>query len=104
MLHQGRIEDYFLDFISRTSKNVSIQRSGQPVDLHFEDSLVEENEAWPISVRIRRSKHDEMMNGWSTGDDELLQCKYLIGCDGAHSWVREQLGLVTEGGLSPYGA
>lgn len=28
---------------------------------------------------------------------EIVKCKYLVGCDGAHSWVRKQLGLVPQG-------
>ena len=28
---------------------------------------------------------------------EQLDCKYLLGCDGAHSDIRQQLGIQTEG-------
>lgn len=28
---------------------------------------------------------------------EIVRCKYLVGCDGAHSWVRRAVGLVPEG-------
>jgi phenol 2-monooxygenase len=27
----------------------------------------------------------------------LVKAKYLIGCDGAHSWVRRELGLKLDG-------
>lgn len=30
-------------------------------------------------------------------DNETIKAKYLIGCDGAHSWTRTQLGLSLEG-------
>ena len=30
-------------------------------------------------------------------DVETIRAKYLIGCDGAHSWTRAQLGLSLEG-------
>lgn len=30
-------------------------------------------------------------------EDETIKAKYLIGCDGAHSWTRTQLGLSLEG-------
>ncbi|MER7722981.1 FAD-dependent monooxygenase [Streptomyces sp. NPDC096323] len=32
------------------------------------------------------------------GDDEEVRCRFLIGCDGAHSTVRKGLGLSFEGG------
>jgi phenol 2-monooxygenase len=38
-------------------------------------------------------------NGDTTSQDtrEIIEAKYLLGCDGAHSWVRKQLGLRLEG-------
>ena len=36
--------------------------------------------------------------GQAVGADvEIIKAKYLIGCDGAHSWTRSQLGLSLEG-------
>ena len=29
--------------------------------------------------------------------DHILHCKYMLGCDGAHSWVRKHLGISMEG-------
>lgn len=31
---------------------------------------------------------------------ELVECKYLLGCDGAHSDIRSQLGITNEGETS----
>lgn len=31
------------------------------------------------------------------GELEIIKAKYLLGCDGAHSWTRQQLGLPLEG-------
>lgn len=31
------------------------------------------------------------------GTSEILHAKYMIGCDGAHSWTRRQLGFKMEG-------
>ena len=28
---------------------------------------------------------------------EVIECKYVVGCDGAHSWVRKQMGINMEG-------
>jgi phenol 2-monooxygenase len=39
--------------------------------------------------------HDELHNETGTsnppGHIELVKAKYLIGCDGTHSWLRQQL-------------
>ena len=31
------------------------------------------------------------------GTTETVHAKYVIGCDGAHSWTRRQLGITMEG-------
>lgn len=33
----------------------------------------------------------------STGESEIVQCKYLLGCDGAHSDIRKKLGFAFQG-------
>src|SRR5262245_45603579 len=37
------------------------------------------------------------------GDRQTIHCRYLVGCDGAHSTVRHALGLSFEGGAFPVG-
>jgi len=36
------------------------------------------------------------------GATEIVKAKYLIGCDGAHSWTRRQLGYTLEGEQTDY--
>lgn len=36
------------------------------------------------------------------GTIETVKAKYVIGCDGAHSWTRRQLGFVMEGEQTDY--
>lgn len=36
------------------------------------------------------------------GTSEVVRAKYLVGCDGAHSWTRRQLGLSLEGKQTDY--
>jgi phenol 2-monooxygenase len=36
------------------------------------------------------------------GSKETVRAKYMIGCDGAHSWVRNQLGYKLEGEQTDY--
>lgn len=42
------------------------------------------------------------VNGEQAGRDELIRAKYVIGCDGAHSWTRQQVGLTLEGEQSDH--
>lgn len=36
------------------------------------------------------------------GTTETVRAKYMIGCDGAHSWTRKQLGYKLEGEQTDY--
>ncbi|PBP21084.1 Thioredoxin-like protein, partial [Diplocarpon rosae] len=48
----------------------------------------------------------ELLNRAATnekaGSREIVRAKYMIGCDGAHSWTRKQLGYRLEGEQTDY--
>lgn len=46
---------------------------------------------------LRASKAKRMDDG-----TEIVRAKYMIGCDGAHSWTRKQLGFHLEGEQTEY--
>ena len=124
VLHQGRIERFFLDSLKQYS-TVQIERSMLPEGLELDRSLAEDNNAYPIKVKIRHLNGDEstpIQNGSNVpdglfrsnlapddtddlirknqgreGTTETVRAKYMIGCDGAHSWTRRQLGFQMEG-------
>lgn len=121
VLHQGKIEQYFLDFIHGNS-DIDVERLKEPVRLEIDELLVRSKHRYPIaaeiqcvelnhtvqamgiasragqgprgSLEVRKPSVDDREEGFN---GELIHCKYMIGCDGAHSWVRERLGFVMEG-------
>lgn len=75
-----------------------------PVSLDInEDVLGKHDEhSYPVRVKLVHVAGSDAVNSTngesapqSTGD--IIEAKYLLGCDGAHSWVRKQLGLKLEG-------
>jgi len=62
-----------------------------PVDLHIDVDLIKEPEAYPITVILESSL---------TGVQETVHAKYVIGSDGARSWVRKQLNISFVGDLT----
>lgn len=130
VLHQGRIERFFLDSISNHS-DIAVERGILPEKLDFDESLAGDENAYPIKLRLRHLSKEEMESSHcatadmkaesgcpvrtnldeddaedlfknskinrKTGHVEHVSCKYLIGCDGAHSWVRSQLGFSMRG-------
>ncbi|KAF2107826.1 FAD binding domain-containing protein [Lophiotrema nucula] len=129
VLHQGRIERFFLDHIKKHSKDtLHVERGVLPETLEIDDRSVDDHapDSYPITVKLRHLADEEATPAQSNGstvqdglfrsnlaeddtDDlirksrgkegtaEIVRAKYMVGCDGAHSWTRRQLGFQLEG-------
>lgn len=69
--------------------------------MDIDESLLSNENAYPFTVTLTNDK-EPLINGVDErgsepGEESIVECKYIIGCDGAHSWVRENLGIVMEG-------
>lgn len=103
-----------------------------PIDLVFDPSLVEDNGVYPITVKLRHVEgydpsstasslndkstydapcgHESIKNECFSSDSpskrqmahHIIHSKYVLGCDGAHSWVRKHLGIDMEGDQTDY--
>ena len=130
VLHQGRIERFFLDALKAHSP-IEVERGCVPVSAALDEAQIEDPNAYPITVSLRHLPRHEVpppqgnshsigekapTNGLFksnlpaddmddlTGKDqqdgdftETIHVKYMIGCDGAHSWTRGQLSFSMEG-------
>ncbi|KAK5206131.1 hypothetical protein LTR41_008000 [Exophiala xenobiotica] len=119
VVHQGRIEAWLTDCIDENSKGkMKVERPKKPESIIFDEEKLQDLEAYPISVLVKALTDDEatpeqygseIQNGLYRqfdGDQdrqtvgtsfEKINAKYVIGADGAHSWVRKQLGIIAEG-------
>ncbi|KAJ4362987.1 hypothetical protein N0V83_010104 [Neocucurbitaria cava] len=129
VLHQGRIERFFLDHIRKHSKDtLRVERGVLPESLHIDEDTLEDHspDNYPITVQLQHLTEEEATPAQSNGstvndglfrsnlaeddtDDliaksrdkagstETVRAKYMVGCDGAHSWTRRQLGFQLEG-------
>ncbi len=149
VLHQGRIERFFLDSIRENSIRTECNGQGKdgeikvehgvlPTSFNFDKTLADSLDEYPISVRLRHLTEEEATpqqsatsaNGQAVSDgifrsnlaaddteelisnsahlsskagkEELVKAKYLLGADGAHSWVRNQLGFRLQGDSTDY--
>lgn len=125
VLHQGRIERFFLDHMRKYS-DISVERGMLPSGLSIDEGLVDDPDAYPVKITLKHLTEEEArpaqqdVNGVEDGlfrsnmaeDDtdellrktsgkegleEVVRAKYVIGCDGAHSWTRRQIGSELEG-------
>ncbi|PLN78989.1 FAD binding domain-domain-containing protein [Aspergillus taichungensis] len=140
VLHQGRIERIFLDFIKEHS-GIVVERGVLPTSFEFDQAKAADFGDYPIAVTLRtlsdeeatpqqRLQHqktkdgqrstsdglfrsnlaaddtDDLIRAAKTGEDsrqvETVRAKFMVGCDGAHSWVRRQLGFRLEGDSTDY--
>ncbi|KAK3937423.1 FAD binding domain-containing protein [Diplogelasinospora grovesii] len=101
MLQQSRVEHHMLQNIL-PHNNITIKRSTVPVSVTInEDASTSYQDVWPVEVKLARVNEDETAAPTTNGNvDELVRAKYIVGCDGAHSWLRKQLNVALEGDLT----
>lgn len=105
-IHQGAIEGSLLGLINR---KLLVDRNITTEKLVLDERRVDEDGSYPIQVTVRHESNgltepapsDFKTNGATRssedGATEIIKAKYLVGCDGAHSWVRKQLEIPLEG-------
>ncbi|KAI5780854.1 FAD binding domain-containing protein [Geopyxis carbonaria] len=128
VLHQGWIEGYFRDHLAKHGP-LDVEHSIMPESLDIDESKAEDPEAYPVRVVLRHLPEEEatpeqfghkVQNGLFRSTNlvtaemedaalkaadvkrEVVNAKYVLGCDGAHSWVRRQLGYTMEGEHTDY--
>ncbi|KAL1952881.1 hypothetical protein VTO42DRAFT_4068 [Malbranchea cinnamomea] len=135
VLHQGRIERFFLDAIKESKTNsIEVERGVLPTAFAFDDSKAADFDDYPITVTLRTLTEEEATpqqtgvaaspNGTvvqdglfrsnlspddtadlikaaelneRSGKTETVKARFMVGCDGAHSWTRQQLGFSLNG-------
>ena len=112
-LHQGEIENLFLD--SMRKEGLEVDRPVVPISLQLSEDQKElaDPHAYPVKVRTFptcRSYHPrreltfvhlqlvlKRLDRESGNDTEAVRAKFVVGSDGAHSWVRKTLGISMDG-------
>ncbi|KAJ3559920.1 hypothetical protein NM688_g31 [Phlebia brevispora] len=88
-MHQADIQSVFLD--SMASIGLKVDRPVIPVSIEISRNEVELKDPlrYPVKVSLKHL-HDEALA-------EIVHAKFVVGADGAHSWVRKSLGISMEG-------
>ncbi|KAI0923519.1 hypothetical protein AcV5_009039 [Taiwanofungus camphoratus] len=96
-LHQGAIEAIMLD--SMLSMGVKVERPIVPtsIELSKSEADIKDPASHPVKVVL---KHLEAAEG--KPDTEIIYAKFVVGADGAHSWVRKSFDIKMEGEQTDY--
>ncbi|KAG7663943.1 uncharacterized protein J8A68_002504 [[Candida] subhashii] len=126
VIHQGNIEKWFNESIEVFSEGqAKVERPLLPVSIKIDEEKANDPDAYAVEVLVKDITGDSLAKPEQFGakvanglyrafdgdqdkfyalDDsedksklELIQAKYVLGSDGAHSWVRKQLGIDMEG-------
>ncbi|KII85917.1 hypothetical protein PLICRDRAFT_115229 [Plicaturopsis crispa FD-325 SS-3] len=96
-LHQGAIESIFLD--SMKVEGLVVDRPIIPtsIELSTDATLLQDPTSHPVKVVLQHTDDVEGENY-----SEVVRAKFVVGADGAHSWVRKSLGIAMEGEQTKY--
>lgn len=101
IVNQARVLDYFAE--------AALHGPGRLVPdygVEFVGLTVHEDGEYPVEVRVRASTGSATQLGQGSvtqsGEERTIRAKYVIGCDGARSGVREAIGRKHVGGISAH--
>ena len=87
ILNQGRVHDFFLDVMRKAPGAIEPYYARRLVGLEIDHSA----KSHPVTARIERSDMSH------PGQMETVRARYIVGCDGARSVVRQAIGGALEG-------
>ena len=89
IVNQARIHDYLLDSMRRSPSRLDVDYC-----LEFAGLTVDESHDHPVAVTLRRT------DAAREGEEVFVRARYVVGCDGARSAVRESIGRELRGDLA----
>ncbi|KAG1792026.1 FAD binding domain-containing protein [Suillus plorans] len=91
-LHQGAIQDIFID--SMAPLGVEVDRSTVPISIELskDESELTDPTSYPVRVTLQKLNKSE-----DEPREEIIHAKFVVGGDGAHSWTRKQFDITMDG-------
>ena len=105
---KGKVERMMLENINR-HRDLKVEYGKVPSHLGIDESKFSDPESYPISIRIGMIENSQIdclrepryrnqaLLSSNNVKEEVVLAKYVVGCDGAHSWTRKRLGIQLHG-------
>ncbi len=94
VLNQARVHDFYLEVMRHSPLRLEPDYSRRLIDLQVDPAAVASSSsapAYPVTARLER------IDPSHEGQVEMVKARYVVGCDGARSVVRQSLGLALHG-------
>ena len=93
VLNQARVHDFYLDVMRKSAARLEPHYARRLVDLRIDSNSTIGETACPDQVTVRLERLDPAHKGQT----ETIKARYVVGCDGARSTVRQSIGRVLHG-------
>lgn len=77
--------------------NVRVRYATECDRLEVKDQQEAIRSEYPVQISARRWPSSTEKAEPGSFVEQTIHAKYVVGCDGAHSWTRKQAGIVMEG-------
>jgi phenol 2-monooxygenase (NADPH) len=88
ILNQARVHDFYLEIMQRSPSRLVPHYNRRLSGL---ERLPDDVSDYPVTVRFERQDAEHQ------GKIETIRARYVVGCDGARSGVRQSIGLALQG-------
>ena len=86
VLNQARVHDFYLELMRNSANRLEPHYSRRLLGLQVESPSTGNTPPHPVTVRLER------IDAAHQGQLETVKARYVVGCDGARSVVRQSLG------------
>ena len=90
VLNQARVHDFYLDIMKKSNSGLEPDYSRKLISVDI-DSEKSSSDDFPITAKFQKTTTD------GSCETETISAKYIVGCDGARSVVRNELNLSLKG-------
>lgn len=91
ILNQARVHDFYLELMQKSASRLVPHYSRRLAKLERDTDV---SNPYPVTVQF---EHQEDGSSGQNGSLETIRARYVVGCDGARSAVRQSIGLTLKG-------